>query len=176
MARTSPNASPSHRRRRPPARRKARPRAPGWRLLAASLGVFCLVFLGGLVWPLANLPFPAPNPGATEGPAVQVVRVIDGDTLDLANGERIRILNIDTAEMPPKARCPEERDLALAAKARLATVLRQGEVITLAAQGRDRDAYGRQLRLVRVDGQDVGELLVREGLAQPWRGRKATWC
>lgn len=181
MARKSSKAAPTRQggRRPPPrprTRSKAKPRPPGWRLLAASAGVFALVFVAGLLWPLSELPVPGPRHGAGEGPSVQVARVIDGDTFELADGERVRILNIDTAEMPPRSQCEAERDLAVAVKARLSEVVRQGEVITLARQGRDRDKYDRQLRRVRVDGQDVGDLLVRERLAQPWRGRKATWC
>jgi len=29
---------------------------------------------------------------------------------------------------------------------------------------------------VLVDGQDAGAIMVDEGLAQVWRGRKAEWC
>lgn len=152
----------------------AKHRVPSWRLLAASAGVFMLVFVGGLLWPLSELPVPEPR-DADRTPRAHVARVIDGDTFELAGGERVRILNIDAAEMPPGSQCGAERDLALAAKARLSEVVRQGEV-TLVREGRDRDRYDRQLRRVRVDGQDVGDLLVREGLAQPWRGHKANWC
>lgn len=102
--------------------------------------------------------------------------VIDGDTFVLAGGERVRILNIDTAELPPRARCDRETALALAAKARLAELLRGSDVVELRSSGRDRDRYGRQLRRVIVDGEDVGDRLLREGLAQRWRGRKADWC
>lgn len=185
MARTSSrNGSiPQRRPRRPArsapngkARAAARPRPAGWRLLAASAGVFVLVFVGGLLWPLSELPVPEPGHGSGGSPGVQVARVIDGDTFELEGGERVRILNIDTAEMPPRSRCAAERDLALAAKARLSEVVGQGRSLQLVREGRDRDRHDRQLRRVRVDGQDVGELLIREGLAQPWRGRKATWC
>lgn len=141
-----------------------------------SLGLFLLVFVGGLLWPVSELPFPRPWDRAGEPPPVQVARVIDGDTFELVGGERVRILNIDTAEMPPRSRCVTERKLALAAKVRLAEVIKHGEIITLTREGRDRDRYDRQLRRGRINGQDVGDLLIREGLAQPWRGHKAAWC
>jgi endonuclease YncB( thermonuclease family) len=32
------------------------------------------------------------------------------------------------------------------------------------------------LRDAEVDGASVGEQLIAEGLAQPWRGQKADWC
>lgn len=134
-----------------------------------------MIFVGGLLWPF-ELPAPSSWTSAGERPRVEVVRVIDGDTLELAGGDRVRILNIDTAEMPPRSRCGTERKLAVAARVRLAELIEQGEVITLVREGRDRDPYGRQLRRVRIDGQDAGDQLIREGLAQPWRGHKADWC
>lgn len=141
-----------------------------------SVGLFVLVFVGALLWPAVEPPVPRPWNGAGELSPVKVVRVIDGDTLELAGGEHVRILNIDTAEMPPRSRCGTERTLALAAKVRLAELIGQGEIITLVREGRDRDPYGRQLRRVWIDGRDVGDQLIREGLAQPWQGHKADWC
>lgn len=131
--------------------------------------------MGALLWPLFDLQVPGYRGGIAEGQGVQVAWVIDGDTFELSDGERVRILNIDTAEMPPRSQCRAERDLALAAKARLSELIRQGEV-TLVREGRDRDRYDRRLRRVMVDGRDVGDLLIHEGLAQPWRGRKVDWC
>jgi micrococcal nuclease len=184
MARRSAKVVPFERRRGRGTRRPAptsrlkerrRQRPDAWRLIAISVGLFVLVFVAGLLWPF-ELPAPGARSGASEPPAAKVVGVIDGDTLELTGGDRVRILNIDTAEMPPRSRCGRERKLALAAKVRLAELVEQGEIITLAREGRDRDPYGRQLRRVRIDGRDVGEQLVREGLAQPWRGHKADWC
>ena len=34
----------------------------------------------------------------------------------------------------------------------------------------------RLLRVVVRHGQSVGAQLVREGLAEPWRGRRSDWC
>lgn len=149
-------------------------RTPGQRplnLLAGCLAAFTLTVGCGLAWPhLQGAPGRVPR--AAEA---RVVRVIDGDTVVLVTGELVRILNIDTAEMPPRARCGREAALARQAKARLRSLLEHGE-IELVRRGRDQDRYGRLLRLVRVGGQDVGEVLVREGLAQRWRGNKAEWC
>lgn len=100
------------------------------------------------------------------------IRVTDGDTIRVG-AERIRIANIDTPEMPGRARCAYEADRALAAKARLTQILSGGE-ITIARDGVDR--YGRTLATLRVNGRDVGEQLVAEGAAQRWRGHKAEWC
>ena len=41
---------------------------------------------------------------------------------------------------------------------------------------RDRDRYGRLLRVVTRDGESLGATLVREGLAEAWQGRRGSWC
>ena len=132
------------------------------KLLAACLAVFTLTVGGGLAWPHLQ----GASGRFTSAAQARVVRVIDGDTFVLATGEHVRILNIDTAEMPPRADCAREATLALQAKARLRSLLEDGRV-ELVRRGRDQDRYGRLLRLVQVGEQDVGEVLVREGLAQP---------
>jgi endonuclease YncB( thermonuclease family) len=99
--------------------------------------------------------------------------VVDGDTFWM-EGEKIRILDIDTPELHP-ARCAEEERLGEAAKARLHDLLNSGAV-TLERAGRDRDRYGRLLRRVEVGGQSVGDMLIGEGLARPYAGGRRGWC
>jgi endonuclease YncB( thermonuclease family) len=41
---------------------------------------------------------------------------------------------------------------------------------------RDRDKYGRALRVLVRDGRSLGDILVREGLAQTWDGSRHPWC
>jgi micrococcal nuclease len=100
--------------------------------------------------------------------------VVDGDTFRMA-GARIRIADIDTPETHP-ARCPREAELGAAATRRLHALLNAGAV-SLAPVERDADRYGRKLRRVAIDGREVGETLVREGLARRYAGgRRAGWC
>lgn len=44
------------------------------------------------------------------------------------------------------------------------------------ASGRDEDRYGRKLRIVTRGGRSLGDLLVAEGLARTWSGRREPWC
>lgn len=111
-------------------------------------------------------------------PALAQHRVVDGDTIEL-NGEKIRLLNIDTPETH-EPQCAQEKARGLAAKARLVGLLARGK-ITVERNGRDR--YRRTLALVRVDGRDVGAVLLAEGHALPYEPgsqakawRMATWC
>lgn len=98
--------------------------------------------------------------------------VVDGDSVWI-DGQRVRLLGIDAPEM--QARCPAERELALRARQRLAEMLSSGSVTTK-SDGPDKDRYGRLLRRVFVEGVEVGPLLVSEGLARIWVGRREPWC
>jgi endonuclease YncB( thermonuclease family) len=119
-------------------------------------------------------------PGASDfSPAADIVatddfRVIDGDTFVYA-GTRIRIADIDTPEV--RGRCPYETALAARATARTRQLLAAGtfELHSLPS-GRDEDRYGRKLRIVTRGGRSVGHMLVVEGLARTWTGRREPWC
>ena len=58
---------------------------------------------------------------------------------------------------------------------RLIALLNAGP-FTLEIEGRATDRYGRALRVVKRGGHSLGGELVREGLAEPWRGRRSNWC
>ena len=99
--------------------------------------------------------------------------VVDGDTFWLA-GEKVRIANIDTAEIE-NYHCASELALGLLVRDRLLVLLNAGPVELLPYE-RDRDRYRRLLRIVKVNGRDVGTELVREDLARQWDGRRHPWC
>jgi micrococcal nuclease len=99
--------------------------------------------------------------------------VVDGDTFWIG-GEKVRIADIDAPETHP-SRCVREEDLGSRATIRLQELLSAGP-IQLETMGRDRDRYGRQLRIVTRDGQSLGMILVNEGLAREWTGSRKPWC
>lgn len=102
------------------------------------------------------------------------IRVWDGDSIRLGTtrqAEAVRIFNIDAPEI--EGQCAYESSLALQAKIRLADLL-HGRRVEILRQGTDR--YGRTLAAIRVEGQDVGDVLVGEGLARTWAGRREPWC
>ena len=112
----------------------------------------------------------APSTGAdalicTQGEPATLVKVVDGDTIDvkLANGEqeRIRLIGIDTPERGET--CFTE------ATDRLKALLADGQV-TLMKDKSERDRYGRLVRYVCSAGGIFTEgRLVREGYAVPYR-------
>ncbi len=39
-----------------------------------------------------------------------------------------------------------------------------------------RDRYGRVVARIELDGRDLGEALIAQRLARPWRGRSSNFC
>jgi micrococcal nuclease len=97
----------------------------------------------------------------TEGEAATVASVVDGDTLTVTTGPRVRLLQIDTPEVG-SAEC-----YSRAAARELRRLLPSGTRIGLEADARlDRvDRYGRRLRYVWRGRLNVNLELVRRGAA-----------
>ncbi len=107
--------------------------------------------------------------------SVRVTCVVDGDTFWL-RGTKIRIADIDTPEVS-RPGCPQEARLGRQATERLRQLLNAGRFsLAVPPNGRSRDRYGRELRIVVRDGKSLGAVLVREGLAERWGGPKRAWC
>lgn len=99
--------------------------------------------------------------------------VVDGDTFWF-EGRKIRIADINTPEISSPG-CAAERQLGERAKQRLQALLNQGS-FSLERTDRDRDRYGRDLRIITRDGESLGDTLVAEGLAERWQGYRRNWC
>ena len=112
-------------------------------------------------------------------PSVYVIdHVADGDTVTLRNGQRVRLVQIDTPEVYFGTECYGPQASAITKR-----LLPPGTRVRLLAEpATDRvDQYGRLLRYVvrAKDGLNVNVHLVRVGAAAPYfyegrRGRYAT--
>lgn len=110
----------------------------------------------------------------------EVVKVRDGDTFvinisnipDVFGSEiAVRIRGIDT---PEKNDSRENiKKIALEAKNELERLLLSAKNIELYDLGRDK--YFRLLASVKADGIDVGQYLIRKGLAKKYNGGKKQW-
>lgn len=99
----------------------------------------------------------APDPEPA-GEVVTVARVIDGDTFELSDGRRVRVLGIDSCEMGTHG----GDEAKLAAEGQLMNPY--NGVITMTAEpGVDTDRNGRLLRYVQLDSGkfDFGEHMVK---------------
>lgn len=101
--------------------------------------------------------------------------VVDGDTFWI-DGLKVRMADIDAPEVS-HPRCAREASLGHAATRRLTDLLNAGPFALVRPESeRDRDRYGRALRVVTRRGESLGAVLAGEGLAQPWHGRHGLWC
>lgn len=127
---------------------------------------------------LAGLLAMACTPAIAETVDGALIRVIDGDTVELA-GQRIRLIEPDAPEIS-KPRCNTELAKGLLASGRLRQLLKGA--VRIERSGRT-DRYRRTLAsLVSLEG-NVADILIREGLAIPYKPgleayqqRAAHWC
>lgn len=89
--------------------------------------------------------------------------MIDGDTVELADGRTIRYIGVDT----PETVAPGQPVGCFGPQASARNkALVEGKAVELEKDVSETDRFGRTLRYVYVDGQLVNELLVLEGFAQ----------
>ena len=108
--------------------------------------------------PPLSLPPPRPFPDGL----VRVERVVDGDTIEVAGGERVRYIGIDCPELWGWDGRPEPYAETAAARNRQ---LVEGQQVRLEKDVSDRDRFGRLLRYVYVGDRLINAQLLREGLA-----------
>ena len=94
---------------------------------------------------------------------VEVKRVIDGDTIELSDGSRVRYIGIDTPEITYE-KGKKDECFALQALEKNRSLV-EGKDIELSKDISETDKYGRLLRYVFVEGQLVQEELLEEGYA-----------
>jgi micrococcal nuclease len=99
----------------------------------------------------------------TKESKIKVVKVIDGDTIELENGQKVRYIGIDTPELVHPSK-PVECFAKEAQEKNKELVL--GKEVWLEKDISETDKYGRLLRYVWVNDVLVNEVLVQEGYAQ----------
>ncbi|HEX2048831.1 MAG TPA: thermonuclease family protein [Acidimicrobiales bacterium] len=112
-------------------------------------------------------PTPAPATGNLPAGVDAVVRtVVDGDTIEISGGERVRLIGIDT----PETKDPNRPVGCFGREATrfTATLLPRGTPVRLVGDVEQRDRFDRLLAYVyrRADGLFVNAELLRRGYAQ----------
>lgn len=103
-----------------------------------------------------------PQPLPSEGP-FRIIRVLDGDTIILDNGETVRLIGVDAPEIH-HSEIPVQRFGEEAAK--FLKQFAEGFECTLEYELNDiRDQYGRLLAYVFVEGHLVNAEIIRQGYA-----------
>ena len=153
-----------------------------------NLQVACLCLLSACAQPTTTSQDPPSNHKRTKDGGYRYVvkhinRIIDGDTFDatlhctdkaLCTSIRIRIRDINCPEL--NGNCAEERKKASEAQIALHALLGDAQQIEIVLY--PKDGYGRYLCYVYADGQNIGDMLLERGIAQPHYGksRRPSWC
>ncbi|MGI8983254.1 MAG: thermonuclease family protein [Acidimicrobiales bacterium] len=131
--------------------------------------VLALVLLAGACAGGGGEPAAVPAPATGVLPAgvdVVVRRVVDGDTLEVSGGERVRLIGIDT----PESVAPDRPVGCFGREASRFTesLVPPGTPVRLVGDVEQRDRYGRLLAYVyrQADGLFVNAELLRQGYAQ----------
>lgn len=102
------------------------------------------------------------------GEEVKVIRVVDGDTIVIESGEKIRYIGVDTPETvdPRRAVACFGKEASNENKKLVA-----GKTVTLTKDVSDKDQFGRLLRFVYLKQDDgnlifVNDYLIRNGFAK----------
>lgn len=92
-----------------------------------------------------------------------VKRVIDGDTIELSTGEKVRYIGVNTPELSNRKKLIDcfAQEAAIVNKN-----LVEGKMVKLEKDVSNVDKYGRLLRYVYIDTIFVNDYLVRKGFAQ----------
>jgi micrococcal nuclease len=131
-----------------------------------ALWIFGLAGLGSVPACLDSAPADETSSGGEStgspcGPAVALVEyVVDGDTVELEGGERVRYLMVDTPESTNGADDCYGMEAAIYNRD-----LVEGREVTLSYDSECRDTFGRLLAYVEVDGVEVNTRLVEFGFA-----------
>tara|TARA_B100000941_G_scaffold103041_1_gene72136 strand:+ start:868 stop:1392 length:525 start_codon:yes stop_codon:yes gene_type:complete len=115
--------------------------------------------------PEVKLPATEPNEKNSSSNLIKykVIRVIDGDTVELKNGERLRYNDIDTPETVHPSKPVECYGPQASAKNK---DLVEGKIILVELGNPTKDRYGRLLGYVYIEDLFVNAELVRGGYAE----------
>lgn len=144
------------------------------RAIQAAVLIMAAVFYFGVKALSPQKGASAPKEG---GGYFYVERAVDGDTLKLSGGERVRLIGVDTPEIHESQKL--ERDIARSRKdaaailamgreaAAFTRALVQGKKVKMEYDVKKRDRYGRTLGYVYLeDGTFVNAKILEEGYGQ----------
>jgi len=98
----------------------------------------------------------------TENNLVKVVRVVDGDTIEIEGGEKVRYIGIDTPETVDPRKPVQCFGIEASKKNK---ELVEGKMVRLEKDITDRDKYRRLLRYIYVGDTFINLELVKQGFA-----------
>jgi len=123
------------------------------KIFILGIGIFFLLLCSFII----KTPTP---PSVSE--TFKVTRVVDGDTIEIEGGEKVRYIGIDTPETVDPRKPVQCFGIEASKKNK---ELVEGKTVRLEKDITDRDKYSRLLRYVWVDNLFVNLELVKQGFA-----------
>jgi len=115
-----------------------------------------------VLMPSKNIPSTSAPEASQSAEIVTVKRVVDGDTIELIDGRKVRYIGIDT----PELHHPTKKVQCFGQEAMIKNKeLVEGKTIKMIKDVSDVDRYKRLLRYIYVGDVFVNEYLAREGYA-----------
>ncbi|TYP79923.1 hypothetical protein BD830_11127 [Maritimibacter alkaliphilus HTCC2654] len=203
-AKSAPSRPTYQRSSRPSRRPYRRYRSTPWllRIWRRDVQTVYVLMLAGVVWLFSQFD-PSPSyrqqvtPSSPQRVGAQTLSlsdfsVTDGDTIQLrGRSTGTRLVGFNTPETFNPV-CDRGYALGLQATARLKDLVQAASAIELqivacackpGTQGTSRCNFGRSCGILKVDGRDVGQTLISEGLAAPFNCGRTTcpptprpWC
>lgn len=130
------------------------------KMIGVTLGLLAS-FLAG-IYVGRTLEHPPQDIAISTSSLVRVIRVVDGDTIEIEGGAKVRYIGIDTPESVDPRRPVECFGKEASRKNK---ELVEGRRVRLEKDISDHDKFGRLLRYVYIDTTFVNLELVRQGYA-----------
>jgi len=101
------------------------------------------------------------------GQDVKVIRIIDGDTFEIENGDKVRMIGIDAPELKDNNGLESKNHLKLLIENKYVSLIKD-------EKNKNKDFFGRLLRYVYLDNYDVNLKMIEDGYANVYTKFKFT--
>jgi micrococcal nuclease len=101
------------------------------------------------------------------GQDVMVIRVIDGDTFEIENGDKVRMIGIDAPELKDNEGLESKNHLKLLIENKYVSLIED-------KKNKNKDFFGRLLRYVYIENTDVNLKMIEDGYANVYTKFKFT--
>ena len=101
------------------------------------------------------------------GQDVKVIRIIDGDTFEIENGDKVRMIGIDAPELKDHEGLESKNHLKFLIENKYVSLIKD-------EKNKNKDFFGRLLRYVYLDNSDVNLKMIEDGYANVYTKFKFT--
>ena len=101
------------------------------------------------------------------GQDVKVIRIIDGDTFEIENGDKVRMIGIDAPELKDNNGLESKNHLKFLIENKYVSLIKD-------EKNKNKDFFGRLLRYVYLNNYDVNLKMIEDGYANVYTKFKFT--